>query len=104
MPLSYFNRMLLTEVCNQGFLGLDAPLPASGSDIVHQKLHSPIDTKTRHIEREVIVAHVIPVAARVGLGINLSGIVVVLDHDARLYLVNVITVHDSPNTDVQRRM
>lgn len=49
-------------------------------DALHDVVDGSVHTELAHVQTEVVVAGILPLAARIGLGVQLARIVVVDDH------------------------
>ena len=64
-------------------------------DEAEQELHRAVDAISAYVKTEVVVAGVVALTARIGLGVELAGVVVVLDKNSCFMLVDMIEFHDS---------
>ena len=67
-----------------------------------QKLHRSVDTVAAHIKTEIVVAGIVTVTSRIGLRVEFTGVVIILDEDARFALIDMIEFHNSLDTLVHR--
>ena len=64
-------------------------------DEAKQELNGTVDSISANVETEIVVAGVIALTSRVGLGVELAGVVVVFDEYPCLMLVDMIEFHNS---------
>ncbi len=65
------------------------------TDEPEQEFHCAVDTVSAYVKTEVIVAGVVALASCIGLGVELAGVVIVLDKYSCFMLVDMIEFHDS---------
>ncbi len=67
-------------------------------DEAKQKIYSTVNAVSAYVETEVVVTRVVALTSCVCLGIELAGVVVVLDEYTCFALIDVIEFHDSLHT------
>lgn len=77
------------------FLSASSTFALVMTDEAEQEFHGTVDTVAAYVETEVVVAGIVALTSRVGLGVELAGVVVVLDEYPCFVLVDMIEFHDS---------